>query len=218
MTEAFAATVAAVAPVIWLVGSVELHQIHKRTAEQAAVRAQGIAAARLFLDSLGETPSLAKIDEFYERLYSVFPGDPRDPRLSRTTLVAPAVWGVIVAWLVGAEVLALLWLSEPEAKPAAPIAWFCFLALIVGFAGVSYFPLAVSFIRWRKATREPQDDLKEIKARMDAIHERLRTRMADIRAALDQEQTAEGVAELHRQLQILGGEVESAGLGEESST
>ncbi|MCT2590547.1 hypothetical protein LHJ74_11615 [Streptomyces sp. N2-109] len=143
MTEAFAATVAAVAPVVVLVGVVEMDQRRRIVHESA--RANGEPFFAVFED-LPARPTPEQIAITRARLEALpLPHGPVGPARGNILVRAYAMgvaWAVVVFALCGAEFLALIWLARPEGKPEAGHAVFCLTSLTVGMFWVVLLPLA----------------------------------------------------------------------------
>ncbi|MFF7870499.1 hypothetical protein ACFZCT_29070 [Streptomyces qaidamensis] len=143
MTETYAATIAAVAPVIWLVAAVEVHQYVKRyenminigdvvaRAKQRAERIEG----PMTRDQFNELSQL--VAEGGTALRASF----RVPRVKR---YVSAAYLVIVALLLCAEALSLVWLAGPQSADFG-VAVFCLIAVLVGFFAVSALPAITAF-------------------------------------------------------------------------
>ncbi|MGW2226865.1 hypothetical protein [Streptomyces formicae] len=159
MTESYATTVAAVAPVVMLVAVVEISNKRARFrdlyGEQAEIDA---TVAALFAD--GASPSREQIAETERTLASL-----------RARRGVRAMWGLYVysACFVGmalliAEATSLRWLAS-EDRGAAPFdALVCYVALGLGFAWAVITPIAtllgsvlpkavLSVCAWRRLTR-----------------------------------------------------------------
>ncbi|MGW3942376.1 hypothetical protein [Streptomyces phaeochromogenes] len=127
MTEAFAETAAAVAPVIWLVGAVEYQQVTKRYME--ARRADEV--------------------RLQERLRALEAGDDSSedvgaPSPSRWALISLyAAWGMVSVTLAAATMRALSWLATPTSGDEPGTALFCYLSISVGLAVVTLLPVAL---------------------------------------------------------------------------
>ncbi|MFD3521752.1 hypothetical protein [Streptomyces sp. NPDC058653] len=135
MNDAFAATVAAVAPVILLVAVVEInnHRKHVGRVYEGLERRMAAAAS---LYAAGAQPTreqvLAADDALPE--YSVLSW--RD--LSILVYVVSAM--LACAALVYAEVSALHWLGTPKAGPDPRLAEHCFAAVVFGFVWICLSP------------------------------------------------------------------------------
>jgi hypothetical protein len=110
MSESFAATVAAVAPVIFLVGIVELF---------ASARMQREGTTRLYeLRNAGnDLVALSRAAAAFKALYGFLAG---------------FVWVLSVVSLCIAETMSLQWLATPEPTPDPGTATFCLWSLAGG--------------------------------------------------------------------------------------
>ncbi|MFD3521747.1 hypothetical protein [Streptomyces sp. NPDC058653] len=131
MNEAFAATVAAVAPVILLVVMVEINNRGSRIREMNKLYERESAVARYLYEG-GAEPSreqvLAADDSLGDR-----------PQVSPQYKVN--WWYILSGMLVCnallvAEFVALSWLSTPDPEPEPFAARACMIALVIGFAWV----------------------------------------------------------------------------------
>lgn len=130
MTEAFATTVAAVAPVIWLVAAVEYQQVTKRYGE--SVNAQEAALERE-LRAL-ESGTGAAASEEDDASASVSP---------IRVILTLAVWCILSAFLAGVTLVALDWLATPKAGPRPGVALLCYWTICAGLCIVTVFPVCV---------------------------------------------------------------------------
>ncbi|MEV0963275.1 hypothetical protein AB0J25_11915 [Streptomyces sp. NPDC049910] len=205
MTEAYATTVAAVAPVIWLVGAVELHQVVQRFAIAAAEGEAHDAEYRRRLEALGDDVTWAELRDFTARFRQTRPNLAAVNRLNR---IAHVIWTVTVGCLIAAEVFALYWLGSPELGPQPVRAYFCFWALVLGFAAVSYLPLAVSIIPTFRIARRHLEHSDSIRDRLTQHRASIDARIAVLRERVESAQTPEDLQEIRRQIRSLRGEVD----------
>ncbi|MFE7710568.1 hypothetical protein ACFU6I_33370 [Streptomyces sp. NPDC057486] len=104
MSEPYATTVAAVAPVIWLVGSVEVYQAVKRIEQMLGEREEHLAQA--LRDFRAEAD-----DDAVERLHRHFHSPPSKQR-QRALMLLYAIWLAITFMLIWVSLSALAWLGE----------------------------------------------------------------------------------------------------------
>lgn len=141
MSEPYAATVAAVAPVIWLVGAVEFHQIVKQMEQVHADREAHLADG---LKAIEAEPD----DAVAERLLGEFDGP--SPRMVGTERVLVyCIWALITLALVVAIVVALLWLGEDggpgrESGASSGTAVALLYVLVLGFATIILLPVILT--------------------------------------------------------------------------
>lgn len=129
MTEPFATTVAAVAPVIWLVGAVEYHQAAKHyRASMEALESRLVEQLAAF--EAGDSSAGSRDVE-----------EPAGAKLIRVALYV--VWGFVSFALAASTIQALKWLAEPGAGPQSSVARFCFLSIGFGLGVVTCLPVGV---------------------------------------------------------------------------
>lgn len=210
MTEAFATTVAAVAPVIWLVGALEMHQISKWLFERSREDEEPIALARAYLEQIGEVATVTQLKHLVQLTASAAAHRPRHKRGDRSKIFANFVWGLVVSSLFAAELVALRWLGSSEQEPDGPAAWSCFAALLFGFAVVSWFPVVIFLGQSLQSLRRRRQHVEELSHRTRPLADNLKARAEGLRGRLEHaEETEEEVAELARLLKELRGESES---------
>ncbi|MDQ1022489.1 hypothetical protein QF035_000071 [Streptomyces umbrinus] len=144
MTETFAATIAAVAPVIWLVAAVEWSQYIKRWEGTQAFGASLRRARRLAETVEGRTGG-ARVQEILSILDEgrrSLPESPSvEPPAKRRTAFA---YLCVASLLLTAEGFSLVWLaSSQKAEPVT--AWFCLTSVMVGFFAVMLLPAVASY-------------------------------------------------------------------------
>ncbi|MFE5296986.1 hypothetical protein [Streptomyces sp. NPDC056632] len=129
MTEPLATTLAAVAPVILLVGVVDL-DLRYRVVRDAMNRPfEPILSA---LANLPNEPSREDIEGLRQRVSALHDPSRRRLRVPWSALAMAVVWGLIVMALALTEVLCLVWLGTPKPKPALEARW-----ALVGIISVS---------------------------------------------------------------------------------
>jgi hypothetical protein len=138
MTETFAATIAVVAPVIWLVAVVEVHQYVKRL-ENLQILGTAAGRARRYAEQV-EGPMTLEQASTLSRLLKEG-GSSFNEKMGE----APAKAGVTIGYLfvvtilLTAEAFSLLWLGGPQ-KTNAWMAWFCLIAVLLAFFAVLVLP------------------------------------------------------------------------------
>ncbi|MGX1223151.1 hypothetical protein [Streptomyces ambofaciens] len=136
MTESFATTVAAVAPVVWLVGAVEYHQVAKRMKDGFEEGERLLAETKAELERASDAEVLAF--EWTEQ-------QRRTLRGRRELVPVFMVWSVITGSLLIAMIFALHWLAVGDEKNAASAeVTFCLASLVGSFALVSVMPVAAA--------------------------------------------------------------------------
>ncbi|MFE4647738.1 hypothetical protein [Streptomyces sp. NPDC056707] len=160
MSEPYATTVAAVAPVIWLVGAVEVYQAIKRMeqleADGAEELAQGLRAIRAEAD--GDA-----VERLYRQLRRPLPKQ-KQRALSRLYIF----WLLITFMLVWVTLSALAWLAEDggpgKETGAAPVLALSSLVVVgLGFLVVTVVPVSAAIGRMRGARMRRTDLLKDVR-------------------------------------------------------
>ncbi|MFE7580786.1 hypothetical protein ACFU5Y_04360 [Streptomyces gardneri] len=156
MSEPFATTVAAVAPMIWLVGTVEFHRILKRMEQNSADRVEqldlGVDALRTERD-----------DDEAERMFRKLDRPTPIPRQRRIAGIAIyMLWYSLTLMFVLATIEALQWLAEdggPGAESGASegLARFLLAVLSIGFFVITLLPMLVAGARLRASRRRRAD-------------------------------------------------------------
>ncbi|MEV0238880.1 hypothetical protein AB0I06_02920 [Streptomyces sp. NPDC050674] len=144
MSEPFATTIAAVAPVVWLVGAVEYHQVAKRTAE--AYKAGEVLLTQTVeeLQRAGDAEILAH--QWTETQQQTL-------RPPKRLLPLHALWSAVTACLLSSLVNALAWLAKgDEQDKASGEAMFCFCTLCGSFIIVTAVPVATALTRMSKSS------------------------------------------------------------------
>jgi hypothetical protein len=136
MTETYAATIAAVAPVLWLVAAVEMHQYLRRLAEPLQYNAE-LARVRRRAEGTEGPPSaelLAQVEAAIppEGHASMEAEAPVRSRIAQAYLL-------VAALLLGAETVSLMWLGGAKHADSG-FAWFCLVAVLLGFLIVTFAP------------------------------------------------------------------------------
>ncbi|MET9493417.1 hypothetical protein [Streptomyces sp. NPDC006552] len=138
MTESFAATVAAGAPVILLLGVVEIEQLRRRIKQGATSYEEWSARAIAILKRRREQGDSAPVsDEEYRELLARYPNFD----VTAFALVQTIVWVAFCLSLLSVESLSLRWLAQPEGDESPEIAKYCALVLLLGFLWVMAVPL-----------------------------------------------------------------------------
>ncbi|MGW7272294.1 hypothetical protein ACWGH5_17405 [Streptomyces sp. NPDC054864] len=133
MSEPFATTVAAVGPVIWLVGAVEVQQIMKRMTSWWHEGERGLADARTALTEAVNEEGLLRAQSVLD--------DTVNPRRVYSLFWLWMVWGALTLALLGATAAALNWLAEGASGTAPGKAAFCYWAIVGGLSCVTMLPM-----------------------------------------------------------------------------
>ena len=162
MSEPFAATVAAVAPVVWLVGAVEYHQVAKRAAEGYTVGEELLAQAVEDLKGASDTEVLAH--QWTESQQQLLVGPIRLVPLFPLYVL----WTVVTACLLYAMVVSLAWLAKgDDQNKASGQAVFCYCTLGFSFLIVTVTPVIAAVGRMFRSAQRRQAlraELERLKA------------------------------------------------------
>ncbi|MFJ1552315.1 hypothetical protein [Streptomyces mirabilis] len=143
MTETFAATIAVVAPVIWLVAAVEVHH-HLKRFESLQTLGATTSRARAYAAEI-EGPMTSEQARHLNKLMKEgdesFREEFEQPPINGKVSVA---YLLIVVILTLAELFPLLWLSGPQ-KSNPGMALFCLIAVLLSFVGVFVLPAVKAF-------------------------------------------------------------------------
>ncbi|WP_432752096.1 hypothetical protein ACE1OA_01790 [Streptomyces sp. JL2001] len=165
MSEPFATTIAAVAPVIWAIGTVEVHQVLKRVWALRDERDRHLAEARAALAAAEDEAALARAR-----------GDLRAAADTDRRALPSAV--LYVAWVALGLTMAacvhrsLAWLTEAGGPgdvsgPAAGTAEFCLGAVMAGLVFITALPVVTATaeaVRSLRRTRVRQRDLAALES------------------------------------------------------
>ncbi len=146
MSEPFATTVAAVAPVVWLVGAVEYHQVTKRAVEGMTAGAELLAQTVVDLQRASDTEVLDhRWTESQEQIL----------RPPSRLLPLQLMWGLVTICLLCSMVAALDWLATGDEKDkASGDAAFCYFTLCFSFVVVSVTPVIAAIRRMHGTVRQ----------------------------------------------------------------
>ncbi|MFF1834882.1 hypothetical protein ACFVXE_11850 [Streptomyces sp. NPDC058231] len=172
MSESYAATIAAVVPVIWLVGAVKVQQFVKIAASSARQLEDASRLGEQLLAEVGGHPSLevltsvsiqmsAQTDRGYEELRAFPP------------LPLAYFWTICVGTLLGAEALSLCWLGI-NGGPNPGIAWFCPISTLIGFGAITVVPALYAY-------RQMTQSIRAGKQRHTAVRAAISQRLDEIR-------------------------------------
>ncbi|MEU6913568.1 hypothetical protein [Streptomyces olindensis] len=175
MTEPFASTVAAVAPVIWLVGAVEVHQMLKYMREHTE-------AGRLWAERLA-----AESQDADDATVAALDLKPPEQAKALGYQGLFAVWLTLSVVLTISTTRALNWLAQEKRTPDQALAAFCYDSILWGMVTVVLFPMAVAAIRMLPSEWHQTKSLRVVKRR----RARARARLA-AQASGDDDSGAEG--------------------------
>ncbi|MFG3426155.1 hypothetical protein [Streptomyces californicus] len=143
MTEPFAATIAAVVPVIWLVGALEVHQMTKIYLVSAQYLESTAREGEKLLKKIGEHPTADQIVELNKEM-----SERLDDGVEQLKTFPPAflnvLWAIVVMALLLSEFEALRWLATDNAGPRPEWAVYMLVSTVVGFVAVTIVPVAVA--------------------------------------------------------------------------
>ncbi|MFG2613905.1 hypothetical protein [Streptomyces anulatus] len=176
MTEPFAATIAAVVPVIWLVGALEVHQMMKIYLASARYLEETAGEAEKLLRDVGERPTSEQLVELNKEI-----GERLDDGVEQTKVFPPGflnpLWTAVVAALLLSEFEALRWLATDDPGPRPGLAMYMLVSTMVGFGAVTIVPVAVAMtqalghLRRGKKRHTAVRDAVELK--VDRLRERV---------------------------------------------
>ena len=165
MSEPFATTVAAVAPVIWLVGAVEVQQAVKRYDESTADTDARYAEVLRAVESSPNPDALRELSEWM-----------RGTRRRKARLLPfQLVWLVLTLALCAVVGANLEWLAEDggpgketgvSTEASAALARFSLVVVGSGFFFITMLPFALSVIRDLRSTRAQLVTKRAIAARL----------------------------------------------------
>ncbi|MCQ4213382.1 hypothetical protein [Streptomyces longispororuber] len=152
MTEPLAATLAAVAPVIVLVGVVEMDLRYKLVRDAAS------DSTRPFLNALASIPDNPTTVEEIEGLrrgiteaQAAMAAGPTKVKVLKGAWSMGFVWSLLVLALTAVEAFSLVWLGKPDHHPVPLGAGLCVIAVSLGMLWV----VAVPLLRLANAPLEP---------------------------------------------------------------
>ncbi|MCZ4606114.1 hypothetical protein O3S80_20605 [Streptomyces sp. Lzd4kr] len=164
MTEPFAATVAAVAPILVLVGTVEANALVKRVKESEAERDAPLRAAMELIQSEGH--DVLRVRDSVRELL-IRERQPLYVLFRRDALLTLVLWVLWAGALTVAEMLALGWLADTRQKPEPGMAIFCLMALISGFAWTVAHPIMRVHLFFQHRKDEAEGLRRELQAFME---------------------------------------------------
>lgn len=180
MTETYAATIAAVVPVLWLAAVVEMHQVGRRIA--SLLEKHPVTRARQLIEREGGVGLDAVRAEFLQAKM-IF--DKANPVLNKRMILT---WGMTVMLLTAAEIGAVGRLGGlPCTGPGW--AWFCLLVTVGGLIAVASLPLEVVL---REASRTHQQAWQDLRFVVDFINRTEGQDNDDASPAEDAPQTEDG--------------------------
>ncbi|MGI5192719.1 hypothetical protein ACQEVY_03510 [Streptomyces sp. CA-288835] len=158
MTETYAATIAAVAPVIWLVAAVEGHQYIKQF-EGFAKLDGGLGQARRLAEAVegrATHEQLEAIASARRRGEEAFPR--KEDIFGRIRRYVALAYLAVAMGLLSAEFMSLGWLTTPDRINEQYAAWVCLCAVVAGFVLVTIMPVVVVLLTWAAGTRKANED------------------------------------------------------------
>ncbi|MEU6057573.1 hypothetical protein [Streptomyces sp. NPDC047097] len=136
MTEPLATTIAAVAPVILLLGLVEIDQLRKEIAQSVERSADWSLRSVAIMERLTDDGESVSDEEFQIHMRG-FSG----PEVAAVRLLQLNAWLIFCLAMLAAEVLSLKWLGDPNAGADPGLAKFVTVAVSVGFSWVMFVPI-----------------------------------------------------------------------------
>jgi hypothetical protein len=169
MTEPFASAVAAVAPVLVLIGVVEFNlwgrKVNDLSSEHADLLERSVAI--IPADSSGDV-------ERARREINALAADAPQPKNPMGAMLMLGAWAIWATLQGRAFTLAMGWLGTPDAGPRADDARFCFSALGFGLFWVVMVPMAqfvTSHLRVKRRARMARRQLAVFLEATDNAHE-----------------------------------------------
>ncbi|WP_338781646.1 hypothetical protein [Streptomyces sp. DG1A-41] len=140
MSSDFAQTVAAVAPIVWLVGAVEVQQLAKRLATWLQEAERRYAEAEAAMSSAVDAHTLATARQLHAN------ASKSRPLWQLWALYA--AWAGVTGPLASSTILSIAWLaemkeSEQEFVAGIGLAKFCLWSIGAGITWVTVFPVFV---------------------------------------------------------------------------
>jgi hypothetical protein len=139
MTETYAATVAAVAPVIWLVAVLEWHRFVKGSVSVASAL-DALTRSRQRAESVegdASNDDLRAVAALVHQAREAVANRPFDaPHQKKMSIV----YLIVASLLLTAEGIALFALGSESTDGSSGDAYFCFYALLVGFLAITVLP------------------------------------------------------------------------------
>ncbi|MFJ8668553.1 hypothetical protein [Streptomyces sp. NPDC093600] len=201
MTESYAATVAAVVPVLWLVGALEQHQVARSFAQRLREIEELTAEHHRALVSLREGVSVAEVATALEGLKGLKPD--RDAKLKN---FASAAWALTVGALLVAETQALGWLADSSRGPDEFWAEYCLWATVLGFAAVGVIPLVIAAVTGSRADKGTREALRELQEHRGRLTADFNARLQVLKDRLHEARTPEDLEEVERLMRELYGD------------
>lgn len=158
MSETYAATIAAVIPVVWLVGAVELHQLTKQWAAAVGDRERMAESVKSRLDAAEPEAVLAVfngalVDIDTQNRAGKFQIHPEE--------LVYYLWLLLVSAMVAVEGITLYWLGA-GGGPNPRFAWLSLGVTAAGFLAVTGVPTVSSIIKMRKARKNYREHIEGI--------------------------------------------------------
>jgi hypothetical protein len=167
MTEPFATSVAAVAPVLLLLGVIEMATASRREGGVLEARAAALEASLRLIAEDGYADPERLRREVKEALTGHPPIGWRN--VARTLLWGG--WAFCALLQLGALVFAMRWLAIPNAGPDEDVALVCYLALCVGAAWVVAVPLILTVVEFIRTDRREARLERQMDAFLDVTRE-----------------------------------------------
>lgn len=161
MTESFATTVAAIAPVIWLVGAVEAHQVTKRMVDEKRQHAEQLSAAVAELEGADDATILSR------------PWSHQASVLRWHQLLLYLIWLALAVCLIFDTVRALSWLAGVRSPlGGSAFAGFAYMSIGFGMLVVTALPIVVSILRLSQSVSHGSGAYSALKMQREAAEGR----------------------------------------------
>ncbi|GGR29022.1 hypothetical protein GCM10010219_37200 [Streptomyces netropsis] len=174
MSESYATTVAAVAPVIWAIGTVEVHQVLKRVWAIRDERDRRLAEAQIAMAAVDDAAGLARVRNDLAAV------DKQSWR-ALPAISLYVVWVCLGMAMALCTINALNWLSEAggpgKVSGTDPrTAEFCLLALAAGLSFITLLPVGTATTEATRSLRRVRAKQKELTALEAAAVSRIEAR------------------------------------------
>ncbi|MEU0309765.1 hypothetical protein [Streptomyces cyaneofuscatus] len=192
MSESFAATIAAVVPVIWLVGALEVHQMMKIYLASAQYLESTAGEGEKLLKKVGEHPTPDQLIELNKEMTERL-----DDGVEQLKAFPPSflnfLWAAVVGALLLSEFEALRWLATDDPGPRPGWAMYLLVSTMVGFGAVTVVPVVMAMTQTlghlrrgkqrHAAVRDAQAlQLVRLRERVDGYREQVQMLQRDVDA------------------------------------
>ncbi|MEV8587722.1 hypothetical protein AB0424_12380 [Streptomyces sp. NPDC051180] len=170
MTESYATTVAAVAPVLLLVAAVEAHQFLRRSQQSSERMVEAYERAMAEVSARDPESSRTRLQEIAARVTTAARAE--DPAVNSYGWVYFA-WSSVAVSLLTSLILTLGWLADDGRQPDPVSAWISLISLITGGFVVCNLVVVT-------AIRASRREVKAARAYRAAIEDAVRNQAASV--------------------------------------